>query len=77
LDIDLGVEKRTIVAGLKEHYKPEQLKGKKVIVLANLEGKELRGIMSKGMILAAVNNDRTIVGVLHPDKDIPVGSKIS
>ncbi|MBS3073627.1 methionine--tRNA ligase, partial [Candidatus Pacearchaeota archaeon] len=77
LDIDLGFEKRTLVAGLKEHYKPEQLKGKKVIVLANLEGKELRGIMSKGMILAAVNNDRTIVGVLHPDKDIPVGSKIS
>lgn len=77
LDIDLGFEKRTLVAGLKEHYKPEQLIGKKVIVLANLEPKELRGIMSKGMILAAVNSDRSIVSVLHPEKDIPVGSKIS
>ena len=77
LNIDLGFEKRTLVAGLKEYYKPEQLIGKKVIVLVNLEGKELRGVMSKGMILAAVSADRKIVTILHPEKDIPVGSKIS
>lgn len=77
LDIDLGFEKRTLVAGLKEYYKPEQLIGKKVIVLANLEGKELRGVMSKGMILAAVSADRKIISIIQPEKDIPIGSKIS
>lgn len=77
LEMDLGFEKRTLVAGLKEYYKPEQLIGKKVIVLVNLEGKELRGVMSKGMILAAVSSDRKIITILQPEKDIPVGSKIS
>ncbi len=77
LDIDLGFEKRTLVAGLKQHYKPEQLIGKKIVVLANLEPKELRGIISKGMILAATTPDKNIVSVLFPEKDIPVGSKLS
>ncbi len=74
LSIALGDEKRTLVAGLAEHYKVDELKGKKVIILANLEPRKLRGILSEGMLLAAVDGD--VVSVLTPDKDIPPGAKI-
>jgi methionyl-tRNA synthetase len=77
LDIDLGNEdKRTIVAGLRNHYQPEHLKGKKAVFVANLAPVNLRGIESEGMILAAVNEDDSHVTILTPDKDIPEGSKI-
>jgi methionyl-tRNA synthetase len=74
LSIDLGDEKRTLVAGLAEHYKVDELKGKKIAVLANLEPRKLRGILSEGMLLAAVDGDK--VSVLTPDKDIPEGANI-
>ena len=74
LSIDLGDEKRTIVAGLAEHYKKEDLKGKKIIILANLEPRKMRGILSQGMLLAAVDGEN--VSVLTPDKDIPSGAKV-
>ncbi|MHA1623861.1 MAG: methionine--tRNA ligase [Promethearchaeota archaeon] len=74
LSIDLGDEKRTIVAGLAEHYKADELKGKKIVILANLEPRKLRGIESQGMLLAAVDGE--IVSVLTPDKNIPLGAKI-
>ncbi|MFW9938616.1 MAG: methionine--tRNA ligase [Candidatus Thorarchaeota archaeon] len=72
--IDLGTEKRTLVAGLAEHYKAEDLKGKKIIVLTNLEPRKMRGILSEGMLLAAVNGDN--VSILIPEKDLPPGTKI-
>ncbi|MFX1567385.1 MAG: methionine--tRNA ligase [Promethearchaeota archaeon] len=72
--IDLGSEKRTLVAGLAEYYKAEDLKGKKIIVLTNLEPRKLRGILSEGMLLAAVEGDN--VSVLVPDKDLPLGARI-
>lgn len=74
LSIDLGDEKRILVAGLAEHYKIDELKGKKIVILANLEPRKLRGIESQGMLLAAVDGD--IVSVLTPDKKIPPGAKI-
>ena len=74
LSISLGDEKRTLVAGLAEMYKIEELKGKKIVILANLEPRELRGILSQGMLLAAVDGE--IVSVLTPDKEIPSGAKI-
>jgi len=76
LGVDLGVEKRTLVAGLKKHYSKDELIGKKCIILANLEAKELKGIESKGMILAAVNEDESKIILISPEKDIEVGSKI-
>ncbi|MHA1284721.1 MAG: methionine--tRNA ligase [Promethearchaeota archaeon] len=75
LTIDVGDDKRTIVAGLAEYYKPKELKGKKIIILANLEPRKLRGILSNGMLLAA-EDDKT-VSVLTIDKDVKPGSKIS
>jgi len=74
LSIALGDEKRTLVAGLAEQYKADELKGKKIVILANLEPRKLKGILSEGMLLAAVDGD--IVSVLTPDKEIPSGAKI-
>ncbi|MFX0029481.1 MAG: methionine--tRNA ligase, partial [Candidatus Hermodarchaeota archaeon] len=74
LSIDLGTEKRTIVAGLAEFYKADELEGKKIIVLTNLEPRKLRGITSEGMLLAADFEDK--VSILIPDKDIPLGANI-
>jgi len=74
LSISLGIEKRTLVAGLAEHYKANDLLGKKIIVLTNLEPRKLRGILSEGMLLAAVDGNN--VSILLPDKDIPPGAKV-
>ena len=75
LKIDEGKEElRQLVAGIKEHYTIEELVGKRMIFLANLEPRELRGEISNGMILAA-DNDK-IVAILTPDKEIPNGSRI-
>lgn len=52
VQIDLGNEKRTLVAGLKQHYSKEELQGRNVIVFCNLEPKNLAGIESNGMLLA-------------------------
>ncbi len=53
LIVDLGGEKRQIISGIAEYYKPEDLVGKKVVVVANLKPKRIRGYLSEGMILAA------------------------
>lgn len=80
LTINLGTEKRTLVAGIKEFYSKEELKNKKCIVFTNLEPKTLRGVQSKGMILAAVSHDKEggeeKVQLLQPDADMPVGNRI-
>jgi len=77
LIVDLGEETRELVAGLKSNYTKEELQNKKCIVFTNLEPKTLRGIQSKGMVLAAVNDDENKVCLLEPDKEIKVGSIIS
>ena len=74
MKIDLGEEKRTLVAGLAEIYDEKELIGKKIVILANLEPRKMRGITSQGMLLAAVEGN--IVSILTPDKDIPPGAKI-
>ena len=79
LKIDLGKElgKRELVAGLKQYYKPEQLKNKLCCVFTNLEPATIRGIKSEGMILAAVTSDKGKVFILEPEQDIELGSRIS
>jgi methionyl-tRNA synthetase len=76
LTIDIG-EERTIVAGVKLYYAKEELVGKKIAVVANLEPRKLRGILSHGMLLAASNEDKSSVVLLTLDKDMPNGSRIS
>jgi methionyl-tRNA synthetase len=57
LEIDLGFEQRTIVSGIAEYFKPEEIIGQEVVVVANLQPRKLRGIMSQGMILMAENDE--------------------
>ena len=77
LEVDVGEEKpRTLVAGIKKHYKKEELKGKKCIVFCNLEPAKIKGIESEGMILAAVSDDESKIVLIQPEKDIEVGSRI-
>ncbi len=75
LQIDLGTEERQIVAGIRNQYAPEELLGKQIVVVANLEPARLRGMESQGMLLAASDGDRIVV--LTPEKIVASGSKIS
>ena len=54
----MGTERRQIISGVAEHFKPEEMVGKKVIVVANLKPRQLRGMESKGMLLFADNGER-------------------
>ena len=74
LQIDLGDERRQVVAGIRKDYPIEGLRGRKVVVLANLEPANLRGIESRGMLLAG--EDEATVGLLIPPEDVPLGSQI-
>jgi methionyl-tRNA synthetase len=75
LQINLGSEKRQIVAGIAEHYPPDKMIGKKLIVVTNLKPAVIRGVESNGMLLAATKGKKlTLVTV---DGDIPPGSKVS
>jgi methionyl-tRNA synthetase len=73
--VDLGFEKRQVVAGMAQHYKPEELVGQTVIVVANLAPVKLMNVESNGMILAATMGDK--LTVLSVAKDIAPGSAIS
>ena len=80
LNLDLGNEKRVIVSSIRENYKPEELEGKKIIVLCNLKPAKFRGVQSNGMLLAAESPESryevlTLLTVM--DDSIPAGSKIS
>jgi len=76
LTLDIGNEKRIVCAGIKEYYSKKELKGKKIILLANLAPRKLKGIESQGMILAAVNEDENEIVLISPESDIEVGSKV-
>lgn len=72
--VDIGYEKRTLVAGIAQDYQPEDIIGKQIPILANLEPKKLRNIESQGMILAVDIEGKATL--LHPDKKVPNGSKV-
>lgn len=76
MEVDIGEENpRTIVAGLKGHYSADELKGMEVVIFANLEHADLRGVKSEGMVLAAVKDDKVIL--ISPEKSIDVGARVS
>ena len=74
LMVDIGDEKRQLVAGIALHYKPEDIIGKSVVIVANLKPAKLMGIESQGMVLAASSGD--ILTLLHPAKDIQPGAVV-
>jgi len=74
IQVDLGGEERQLVAGLRPYYRPEQLEGKKIVVVTNLEPATLRGEKSEGMLLAAQGGEDVVI--LVPERDIPAGSPV-
>ncbi|MDO4960484.1 MAG: methionine--tRNA ligase [Eubacteriales bacterium] len=77
--IKFGSEVRTILSGIKKWYKPEEMVGKKVMVVCNLEPRKIAGEMSQGMIVAAESPDGEMIALMTPDPskgDMPSGSEI-
>ncbi len=75
LRVDLGeLGVKNIAAGIRDRYTKEELLGRKVVVVANLEPKKIGDFVSEGMILAA--EDESGISLLQPDKDIQKGSKV-
>lgn len=75
LKIDLGSEQRELVAGISQHYEPKDIIGKTIVMLANLEPRKIRGIVSEGMILCA--HDEGKLSILLPERNTKPGSVIS
>jgi methionyl-tRNA synthetase len=76
LEVALGAERRTVVAGIALHYAAEELVGKKIVIVANLQPTKLRGILSEGMILAASDSEGLAILTIDPGKHISSGSKV-
>ena len=76
LEVDLGNEKRTIVSGIAQHYKPEEMVGKQVIVVTNLAPRKMKGIESQGMILTTEDSDGKLQ-LLKPENPVTPGSGVS
>jgi methionyl-tRNA synthetase len=74
LKVRIGEETRQIVAGIAKHYSPEQLIGKKIVVVANLKPTKLRGVESQGMLLAASSKEKVVLVTV--DEDIEAGAKV-
>lgn len=74
LQIDVGDAQKQIVAGIRGHYTPEQLVGRQIIVVNNLEERVVRGEESSGMLLAASDGEAVIL--LRPDRDCQAGAGI-
>jgi len=74
LEVDIGTEKRTMVAGVADMYSPEELEGKKIVVIVNLQPAVIRGIESQGMLLAAEVEGKATIPFF--DRDIPTGAVV-
>jgi methionyl-tRNA synthetase len=78
LDLDLGDEKRSIVSGIAQFYEPEALVGQRIVIVANLKPARIRGVESRGMLLAAGGRaEGETLGLITLDKEIPPGTRVS
>ncbi len=76
LIVDLGNERRQLVAGIAEYYEPESLVGKQIVVVTNLQPRKFMGVESQGMLLAAVVGEGRPV-LLTPEEKVPPGTPVS
>jgi len=76
LEVDTGLDRRTIVSGIAEHYTPEEIVGKRVVVLLNLEPRAIKGVLSHGMLLLA-EDQNGLLSFIGPDKDFANGLPIN
>ncbi|WP_340690324.1 methionine--tRNA ligase subunit beta [Hydrogenobacter thermophilus] len=75
LKVSLGGEERVVVAGIAKHYTPEELIGKKILLLANLKPRKILGIESQGMVLALSDGER--LSLIVPDREMEEGTRVS
>jgi len=75
LTLSLGNEERTVVAGIAKYYSPDELIGKKILIVANLKPRKIFGIESQGMVVAL--QDGESLSLLVPDKDVMEGTRAS
>lgn len=76
LKVDLGGEERQVISGISKYYKPEELVGKYVVLVANLKPAKLRGELSQGMILAAATDDDSKLFTVSIPGELPTGSQV-
>lgn len=76
LKVDLGGEERQVISGIAQYYKPEELVGKSVVLVANLKPAKLRGELSQGMILAAATDDDSKLFTVSIPGELPTGSQV-
>ena len=74
LQLDLGSERRQIVAGIAQAYEPDELVGKRIVIVANLQPARIRGVESQGMLLAADLDGKPIVATF--DREVPPGTRV-
>lgn len=74
INVTLGDEQRQICAGIKQYYAPEQLVGKQIVLVANLAPRMLRGVESRGMLLAAQAGEQVVL--ISPEKNLPPGALV-
>ncbi len=75
LVVDLGNERRQLVAGIAEFYEPKDLIGRQIVVVTNLERRKFMGVESQGMLLAAVVDGRPVL--IEPEEKVPPGTPVS
>lgn len=75
LQVDVGGDRRQVVAGIAKHYRPEELVGKRIVFVANLKPAKLRGVLSEGMLLAASDDEGSLV-LVTPEAPIKPGSRV-
>jgi len=76
LTLDTGVDRRTVLSGIAEHFAPEEVVGRQVVLLANLAPRTIRGVESQGMILMAENPETGKLEFLQPGAALPAGATI-
>jgi methionyl-tRNA synthetase len=76
LEVDLGYERRQILSGIAEHYTPEELVGRRIVIIANLAPRKMRGLESHGMLLAASDGDHGKPALATCGDEIPLGSRL-
>ena len=73
--VKIGSQVKQIVSGIKAYYTPEEMVGKKVMVLVNLKPAKLAGVLSEGMLLCAVDAEGNLA-LMTPEKDMPAGAEV-
>ncbi len=76
LQIQVGEEKKQIVAGVRKFYGIDELRGRKIVVVNNLEPSVIRGVESNGMLLAASNGDKSALSLIGPERQLDDGCRV-